>query len=145
MITNRWIGYTVVFDDSPFNGNNPFNLKADLKSLGINEAQKLELKIKLEEELKKGGPRKDAFRHICGSIISVFAADVRCADEHGGKSSGYRVFLMVVPPLKKGFVLGVVRHKHKSKDTTLTDQAKKQLKKIVDAVENLTKGDQKGE
>jgi len=127
----------VVFDDSPFKEYNPFNLQSDLKKLSINDSLLLEIKIKLEEELEKGGPRKDALRCICGSIVSIFVSDIRCSDEHGGKSSGYRVFVLIVPDLKRGYVLGIIRHHHKQQDTSLSRHAKNQFREIVKQVESL--------
>lgn len=142
MIMQNWMGYSVVFDDTPFDGFSPFNLRSDLKNLKIGETEKLEIQIKLQEELAKGGPRNDAFRCICGSIISIFVADIRCSDKNSGKSTGYRVFLLVVPYMECGYVLGIKKHKHTSKDTVLTKQEKEQLKKIVKSLEEDVKGKQ---
>ena len=133
----KFENYIVTVDEKEIDRlfeSNPFNLPKNYRDLHIGEDEKLDIQEDIKEELAKGGPRRGGgFRPVVGDMYhGVFVADIRIGTESGGKREGYRTFNLVLPFYRRAYLLGIIRHEHKSEDTTLTSSAKAALKSIVD-------------
>ena len=139
MEVKTWPSFAVVVDpkeiDRLFGKDSPYNLSSQYASLHISEDGSYDISARIGEELRKGGPRKDNFVKVAGSINSIFVAKIRIGDSERGKSHGYRAITLVVPPITKAFLLGIKKHVRSSSDTVISDKEKSKLKRIVDMLE----------
>lgn len=133
----EWIDYTVVSDPKEILkllSNNPFNYRRSLSNLKIDDDSLLEITDRVREELKKGGPRGKGFRRVVGDLNHVGVADIRIGDENAGKRNGYRVFVLIVPQLKKAFVLEIKKHLKDLADTNVSNEEKEKLRQLISSI-----------
>ena len=133
----EWIDYTVVSDPKEILtllSNNPFSYERSLSNLKIDDDSLLEITDRVRDELKKGGPRGKGFRRVAGDLNHVGVADIRIGDENTGKRNGYRVFVLVVPQLKKAFILEIKKHLKDLEDTNVSNKEKEKLRQLISSI-----------
>ncbi len=131
-ISHQWKEYAIICDPSDvktfLNGaETGFGLKEDLKKSKIFAFD--DLSLTLAAELAKGAVRKKACVPILGSLDGICLVKIRFAFEGHGKRSGCRAYVIVIPQLKKGILVGITNH-GKGVDN-ITETQKKKLKEIL--------------
>ncbi len=122
--------YEVVYDAEVIDSElstKYFSLKRDLKQYKIGEQQLIQLANDIADELKSGFISKSK-TIIYNCFNTVLCIKMRCKDHKidKGKSSGYRVIILLDKQSSYAFILNI--YKHKKRKDNLTEHEKQELK-----------------